>query len=283
MTGTVNAFTVDVEDWYQVSDFEAVVPFERWDEYPSRVVANTERVLGLLAEAGVRATFFVLSWNAERHPDLVRRIAAAGHEIASHGYAHRLIYDQTPETFRADIMRSKALLEDLTGAAVLGYRAPSCSITERSLWAHDVIFECGFRYSSSVRPTGDTIGGLPGAERHPHVIRERDGRRLLEFPLTTTRLLGRNFPVAGGGYLRVLPSQYVIWGLRRVNRVDGKVAGFYIHPWEIDPGQPRMRTAGKRGFSTHYVGLGGAEAKVRRVLRAFRFAPMGEVLDLSRN
>jgi polysaccharide deacetylase family protein (PEP-CTERM system associated) len=281
MAAPLNAFTVDVEDWYQVSDFEAVVDFARWDSYPSRVVANTDRILALLDEAGVKATFFVLSWNAERHPDIVRRIAAAGHEIASHGYAHRLIYDQTPETFRADIVRSKATLEDLTGSPVLGYRAPSCSITTRSLWAFDVILEAGFRYSSSTIPIHDTLYGLPEVPRFPHVIRERDGRALVEFPVTTTPVFGRNLPVAGGGWLRVLPYQYLRWGLRRVNRREQKGVIFYIHPWEIDPDQPRMRTAGKRGFSTHYVGLRGAEKKVRRVLRDFRFAPVRDVLSLS--
>jgi len=281
MAAPLNAFTVDVEDWYQVSDFEAVVDFARWDSYPSRVVASTDRILALLDEAGVKATFFVLSWNAERHPDIVRRIAAAGHEIASHGYAHRLIYDQTPETFRADIVRSKATLEDLTGSPVLGYRAPSCSITTRSLWAFDVILEAGFRYSSSTIPIHDTLYGLPDVPRFPHVIRERDGRALVEFPVTTTPVFGRNLPVAGGGWLRVLPYQYLRWGLRRVNRREQKGVIFYIHPWEIDPDQPRMRTAGKRGFSTHYVGLRGAEAKVRRVLRDFRFAPVRDVLSLS--
>lgn len=280
MTTLTNAFTVDVEDWYQVSDFEAVAAFDRWETYPSRVERNTDRVLALLDEAGVKGTFFVLTWNAERHPDVVRRIAAAGHEIASHGYAHRLIYDQSPETFRADILRSKKTLEDLAGTPVLGYRAPSCSITPRSLWALDVILECGFRYSSSIHPVRDTLGGVPDAPRFPHVIREHEGRELLEFPVTTVRLLGRNFPMAGGAYLRVFPYQYLAWGFRRVNRREQQPAIFYIHPWEIDPEQPRMRTAGKRGFSTHYVGLRGTEAKLRRVLREFRFAPVRDVLGL---
>jgi polysaccharide deacetylase family protein (PEP-CTERM system associated) len=277
----LNAFTVDVEDWYQVSDFESVAAFDRWDTYPSRVVQNTDRVLGLLDEAGAKGTFFVLTWNAERHPDLVRRIAAAGHEIASHGYAHRLVYDQTPETFRQDILRSKKTLEDLSGAPVLGYRAPSCSITARSAWAHDVILESGFRYSSSVHPIRDSLGGSPDAPRFPFVVKERGGERLLEFPVTTVRYFGRNFPGAGGAYLRVFPYQYVAWAFRRVNKHERQPGVFYIHPWEIDPDQPRMRTAGKRGFSTHYLGLRGAEAKVRRMLQDFRFAPVRDVLGLS--
>jgi polysaccharide deacetylase family protein (PEP-CTERM system associated) len=279
--GALNAFSVDVEDWYQVSDFEAVVPLDAWDRYESRVARNTERVLALLDAAGVKATFFVLAWNAERYPGIVRRIAAAGHEVASHGYAHRLVYEQTPAAFRADLVRAKAVLEDLVGAPMLGYRAPSLSITPRSLWALDVIIECGFRYSSSVIPIRDALYGHPGADRFPHVIREHDGRRLVEFPITTARLLRRNLPLGGGGWLRVLPYGYLRWGMRRVNRREGQPAIVYIHPWEIDPDQPRIPTAGKRGFSTHYVGLAGTEAKLRRLLRDFRFAPLRDVLGIA--
>jgi polysaccharide deacetylase family protein (PEP-CTERM system associated) len=278
----LNGFSVDVEDWYQVADFQAVIGFDEWDSYESRVARNTERVLEILAEAGgVRGTFFVLTWNAERHPEVVRRIAAAGHEIASHGYAHKLIYDQTPAEFRADVTRAKRILEDLTGTAVLGYRAPSFSVTARSLWALDVLLECGFRYDSSVFPVRDSLYGLPDAQRFPYVIRECDGRRLVEFPMTTTALLGRNLPLGGGAYLRVLPYPYMRWGMRRVNRDEGQPAVVYIHPWEVDPDQPRLRTAGRRGFSSHYVSLHRTEAKLRRLLRDFRFAPIREVLGLS--
>jgi polysaccharide deacetylase family protein (PEP-CTERM system associated) len=278
--GPTNGFSVDVEDWYQVSDFEAVVGFPEWDKYESRVARNTDRILGLLDEAKVRGTFFVLTWNAERHPEIVRRIVAAGHEIACHGYAHRLVYDQTPETFRADVSRAKQTLEDLIGAPVLGYRAPSLSVTERSLWALDVLLDCGFRYDSSVMPIRDSLYGLPSADRFPHVIHRRDGRELVEFPITTARVFGRNLPLGGGGWLRVFPYQYMRWGMRRVNRREGKPAVVFIHPWEVDPEQPRMKTAGKRGFSTHYVGLAGTLGKLRRMLSEFRFAPMREVLGL---
>jgi len=278
-TTPVNGFSVDVEDWYQVADFDAVVAFADWDRYESRVARNTERILALLDEAGIKATFFVLTWNAERHPDIVRRIAAAGHEIASHGYAHRLIYEQTPETFRADVSRAKATLEDIVGRPVLGYRAPSFSVTGRSLWALDVLLECGFRYDSSVFPIRDALYGLPAAERFPHVIHRENGRELLEFPITTTRLFGRNLPLGGGGWLRVFPYAYMRWGMRRVNR-EGHPAVVFIHPWEVDPEQPRMRTAGQRGFSTHYVGLRRTQAKLRRLFRDFRFGPMRDVLGL---
>ena len=279
VTGTVNAFSVDVEDWYQVADFDAVVGFADWDRHESRVARNTDRILALCDEAGVRGTFFVLTWNAERHPEIVRRIAAAGHEIASHGYAHRLIYEQTPETFRDDITRAKATLEDITGTAVLGYRAPSTSVTPRSLWALDVLLDVGLRYDSSIFPIRDTLYGLPDADRFPHVIRRRDDRELLEFPLATTRLFGRNVPLAGGGWLRVFPYRYTRWALRRVNR-EGHPAVAFVHPWEVDPEQPRMRTAGRRGFSTHYVGLRGTYGKLRRLFRDFRFAPLRDVLGL---
>jgi len=276
----VNGFSVDVEDWYQVSDFDAVIRRDDWDRCESRLARNTDRLLELLEEAGARATFFVLAWNAERHPDVVRRIAAAGHEIACHGYAHRLVYDQTPAAFRDDVARAKALLEALTGTPVLGYRAPSMSIVPRSAWALDVIADTGFRYDSSLLPVRDATAGFPDVPRFPHVIRAHAGRALLEFPISTARVLGRNLPLGGGGFLRVFPYRYLAWGMRRVNRRDRQPAVFYIHPWEIDPDQPRLRTKGRRGFSTHYVGLRGAEAKVRRLLREFRFAPLRDVLAL---
>jgi polysaccharide deacetylase family protein (PEP-CTERM system associated) len=257
------------------------MPFATWDRQESRVLRNTERVLALLDEFGVKGTFFVLTWNAERNPTVVRRIREAGHEVATHGYAHRIVYEQTPEEFRADVARAKKTLEDLIGEAVLGYRAPSFSFTPRSLWAPDVLLDLGFRYDSSVFPVRDALYGMPGAARFPYVIRERDGRRLIEFPITTTPFLGRNLPLGGGGYLRVFPYSYLRWGMRRVNRHEGQAALVYIHPWEVDPEQPRVKTAGKRGFSSHYVNLARTEAKLRRLLRDFRFAPMRDLLDLS--
>jgi polysaccharide deacetylase family protein (PEP-CTERM system associated) len=245
------------------------------------VARNTDRLLTLLDDAGVRGTFFVLTWNAERHPEIVRHIAAAGHEIASHGYAHHLIYEQSPAEFRADVVRAKQLLEDLTGTPVLGYRAPSFSITRRSEWALDALLDCGYRYDSSVFPVQDSLYGLPGAQRFPWVIRERDGANLVEFPITTTPAFGRNLPLGGGGYLRMLPYRYMRWGMRRVNRGEHQPAVVYVHPWEIDPGHPRLRTAGRRGFSTHYVGLAAMEPKLRRLLHDFRFAPLRDVLGLA--
>jgi polysaccharide deacetylase family protein (PEP-CTERM system associated) len=191
------------------------------------------------------------------------------------------VYEQSPDEFRADVKRAKKTLEDITGLPVLGYRAPSFSFTAKSLWAPDILLELGFQYDSSIFPVQDALYGLPEAERFPYVIRERDGRRLIEFPITTTSVLGRNLPLGGGGYLRVFPYLYMKWGMRRVNRAEGRPALVYIHPWEVDPGQPRLRTAGKRGFSSHYVNLGRTEAKLRRLLRDFRFAPLRELLALA--
>ena len=274
-----HAFSVDVEDWYQVSDFEELVPFAAWHRYERRVLANTERVLALLDDRGVKATFFILSWNAERHPELVRRIAEAGHEIASHGYGHGLAYELGEQAFRNDVERSKKLLEDLTGTPVLGYRAPSFSITKRSLWALDVLMDLGFRYDSSVFPVQDRLYGIPGAERFPFPI-VRDGRTLTEVPISTVRWGGRTLPLGGGAYLRLLPYVYTRWGVRRVAQ-EGKPAIIYVHPWELDPDQPRLRVRGKRGISTHYYRLHTTEAKLRRLLREFPFAPVASVLGLA--
>lgn len=275
----LNAFSVDVEDWYQVSDFEDVVAFDSWSHYESRVVRNTERVLELCAERGVRGTFFILSWNAERYPELVRRIAEGGHEIASHGYRHRLIYEQSPAEFRDDIMRSKKILEDLTGEPVWGYRAPSFSLTAKSLWALDILLECGMRYDSSIFPVSDRLYGIPNAQRFPFVIRAEGDRQLVEFPMSTARAAGRNWPLGGGAYLRVFPYAYMRWGIRRVNG-EGHPACVYMHPWEIDPGQPRIRARGKRGISTHYINLARTEGRLARLLRDFAFAPARDVLGL---
>jgi polysaccharide deacetylase family protein (PEP-CTERM system associated) len=273
----IHAFSVDVEDWYQVSDFEELVEFSAWRWYESRVIGNTERVLALLAEARVKATFFVLAWNAERHPALPRMIAAAGHEVATHGYAHRLVYEVGPDAFRADVERSKKLLEDLTGREVMGYRAPSFSITARSLWALDILLDLGFRYDSSIFPVRDPLYGIPNAHRFPFPI-TRGGLALTEFPVSTIRAGSRTLPL-GGAYLRLLPYAYTRFGLRRLES-EGQPALLYMHPWELDPDQPRLRVRGKRGFSTHYFRLGSMEGKVRRLLQDVRFAPIAQVLGL---
>jgi polysaccharide deacetylase family protein (PEP-CTERM system associated) len=275
----LNAFSVDVEDWYQVSDFETVAPVPTWGRFESRIMRNTQRLLDLLAEYGVKGTFFILSWNAERQPQLVQQIASMGHEIASHGYCHRLIYEQTPEAFRNDVSRSKAALEDIVGQPVLGYRAPSFSLTQASWWAVDVLLDCGFRYDSSIFPVRDQLYGIPSARRFPFVIQDEGERTLVEFPMTTVHAFDRNWPLGGGGYLRILPYHYMRWGMRRVH-AEGHPAIVYIHPWELDPEQPRLQIRGKRGFSTHYINLHRTEAKLRCLLRDFAFAPVRQVLGL---
>lgn len=273
----VNAFSVDVEDWYQVSDFEEQVRLEEWDRYESRVVPNTRRVLRLLEEYGVRGTFFILTWNAERHPQLVEEIAKAGHEVATHGYAHRLVYEQGKDLYRQDLERSQQILARILGRPACGYRAPSFSVTTQSMWALDVMLETGIEYDSSIFPVQDSLYGIPGALRFPFVIHSRGERELVEFPMTTARFAGRNLPLGGGAYLRVLPYHYMRWGMRRVNR-EGHPAVVYLHPWELDPEQPRLKSRGKRGFSTHYLNLDSMEDKLRRLLSDFRFAPIREVL-----
>jgi polysaccharide deacetylase family protein (PEP-CTERM system associated) len=269
----VNAMTIDVEDYFQVSAFESVVAPDRWNEYESRVAANTDRVLGILADTGVRATFFVLGWVAERDPSIVRRIAAAGHEIASHGYGHRLVYDQTPAEFRDDVRRAKALLQDASGAPVLGYRAPSFSITGRSLWALDVLTEEGFRYDASIFPIRHDRYGIPSAPRHPYYARPG----LLEIPASTIRLAGTNLPVGGGGYFRLLPYWWTRAGIRRLNLAEKRPAVFYLHPWEVDPGQPRL-TGSRLSRFRHYRNLAKTEGRLRRLLGDFRFGTIAETV-----
>jgi polysaccharide deacetylase family protein (PEP-CTERM system associated) len=275
----INALSIDVEDWYQVSDFEAEVKRPDWGQYEGRVVQNTGRLLALLRDYQVRATFFILTWNAERFPELVRQIDRDGHEIASHGYEHRLIYEQTPQEFRADVTRSLDILKSLTGKQILGYRAPSFSITQESLWALDTLVDLGFAYDSSIFPVRDTLYGIRDSQRFPYVIRRNGARQLVEFPMSTVRLGRRNLPLGGGAYLRLLPYRYFHWGMTRLQR-EGRPAVVYLHPWEIDPGQPRLRVRGKRGYSSHYLRLRAMEGKLRRLLRNFRFAPIREVLGL---
>lgn len=266
----VNAMTVDVEDYFHVSAFEGVLSRRDWPALESRVVANTELVLELLAERDVRATFFVLGMVAEQFPRLVRTIVAGGHEIASHGYAHRVVYDQTPRMFREDIRRAKALIEDAAGQIVRGYRAPSYSITPRSLWALDVLIEEGHSYDASVFPIRHDRYGIPQSMRHSYVL-ERPAGALAEVPASTARLLGLNVPVAGGGYFRQFPYAWTRWGIDRVNQAEGMPVVFYIHPWEFDPGQPRI-AAGALSRFRHYRNLAETKPRFRQLLQDFAFS-----------
>jgi polysaccharide deacetylase family protein (PEP-CTERM system associated) len=273
----LNAMSCDLEDYFQVQNFDGIVARDAWETTPSRLAASTDRVLELFDEAGIQATFFILGWNAEHHPEVVRRVAEAGHEIASHGYAHRMIFEQRPEEFRDDVRRAKALLEGLTGAAVWGYRAPTFSITERSRWAIDILADEGYRYDSSIFPIRHDRYGIPTAPRFLHTVAGSDGRQLAEFPPTTVRVLGHNLPVAGGGYLRLFPAALVRAALRRVNR-KGHPVIVYFHPWELDPEQPRLPVRGLRRFR-HYVNLDRTAAKLRALLRSLSFTTARAVVE----
>jgi polysaccharide deacetylase family protein (PEP-CTERM system associated) len=276
----VNAMSIDVEDYFHVSVFDGIVPRSAWPGMESRVVANTTRLLDLFEEFHVRSTFFVLGWVGERHPELVRTIASRGHEIASHGYAHRLVYDQTPDAFRTDVRRAKQLLEDASGRRVTGYRAPSFSITPRSLWALDVLLEEGYEYDSSIFPIRHDRYGIAVSGRSPYVI-ERSAGRLVEVPGSTTRIGLMNMPVSGGGYFRIFPYAWTRWSIGRVNRVERRPIVFYLHPWEIDPEQPRLQ-AGALGRWRHYRNLHRTETRLRQLLKEFRFDAMETIVAATR-
>jgi polysaccharide deacetylase family protein (PEP-CTERM system associated) len=277
--GVLNALTIDVEDYFHVSVFDGVVPRPRWETLESRVCRNTDRLLEILDEECVKGTFFVLGWVADRFPSLVERIAAARHEIASHGYGHRLVYDQTPHKFREDVRRAKAILEAAAGQPVLGYRAPSYSVTPRSLWALDILIEEGYSYDASIFPIHHDRYGIPVSPRHPYRLSRGTGS-LIEAPASTIQVGPLNLPIGGGGYFRILPYFWTRWGIRRVNRVEGRPAIFYLHPWEIDPEQPRLPARGLSRFR-HYRNLDKTEARLRQLLRDFRFGPMVHVLGVN--
>lgn len=273
----LNALTFDVEDYYHVTALAEAVPREKWELMPRRVEANTARLLELLSERQTRATFFVLGWVAERIPGLVRQIVAAGHEIACHGYSHRLVYQQSREEFQRETALAKSILEDQAQVRVRGYRAATYSIVHRSIWALDVLAELGFEYDSSIFPVRHDLYGIPGAERAPHRRVQAGGRTIVEFPLSTVSLGSHRLPVAGGGYFRILPFAVTCWAVRRVNG-EGLPFIFYLHPWELDPGQPRIRV-GLRSRMRHYTNLGRCEKRLRRLIREFSFSTVSEVLD----
>jgi polysaccharide deacetylase family protein (PEP-CTERM system associated) len=274
-----NALTVDVEEWFQVSNFDDVVPRDTWESMPSRVEASTRELLDLFDEYGARGTFFVLGWVAERHPELVREIGARGHDLASHGFGHDLVYRLSPESFAKDLDRSCAVIEAASGVAPRGYRAPSFSIDARSFWALEVLADRGFTYDSSIFPVRHPRYGVPGFARTPIRVRTPGGRSLDEFPLTTWRMLGRNVGAAGGGYLRILPLSILERAFRAMN-ADGEPAVLYVHPWEIDPDQPRVRVGGLGRF-THYANLHGTKRRLRHLFESFEFAPMRRCLEAS--
>jgi polysaccharide deacetylase family protein (PEP-CTERM system associated) len=270
----LNALTVDVEDYYQVTGFENCVFRSEWDQWESRVVASTETVLETL-RPGVRGTFFILGWVAERFPKLVRAIYAEGHEIGCHGFWHRIVYQQAPEEFRHDLRRARDVLQDVVGVPVTAYRAPSFSITRRSLWALDILIEEGFTCDSSIFPTVHDRYGLLEAPLQPHRICRPTGC-LWEFPLPVYRWLGHPWPIGGGGYLRLYPYALTRHGLRSIN-AQGRPFAVYVHPWELDPDQPQLTPGLFRAFR-HYVNLGQTRARLVRLLQDFRFGTMREVL-----
>jgi polysaccharide deacetylase family protein (PEP-CTERM system associated) len=271
----VNAMTVDVEDYFQVSAFERYIPREDWDRTPCRVERNTDRILQLFADSDIRATFFTLGWIAERYPGLVRRVAQEGHEVASHGWSHVRVTEQPVDAFREDVTRTKALLEDLAGEEVKGYRAASYSIGESNLWALDVLDETGYRYSSSIFPIRHDLYGMPQAPRFP--FRPNKGSDFLEIPVTTVELGDRKFPCAGGGWFRLFPYALTRWAMQRVNRRDGQPGIFYFHPWEIDPEQPRQPGLDPKTRFRHYLNLGRMEERLRKLLSDFRWGRMDDV------
>lgn len=274
----LNVFTVDVEDYFQVSAFEKHVDRNCWNQWESRVAANTRRILELLDRHRVHATFFVLGWIAEHHPQLVREIHACGHEIGSHGYWHRLIYQQSAAEFRSDLCRSRDVLQDAIGRRVTAHRAASFSITRQSLWALEILVEEGFQVDSSVFPVRHDRYGIPGAEPGPHRLTTPAGP-IWEFPPSVARFAGLNLPVGGGGYFRLFPLPWTIHCLRRINRAKRRPLMFYVHPWELDPGQPRIRACSRLSRFRHYVNLSKNQRKLDGLLRRFRFGRLCDVIE----
>jgi polysaccharide deacetylase family protein (PEP-CTERM system associated) len=272
-----NAVTIDLEDYYQVSAFSENVIVDQWDNYPSRVEHNTAKLLSILDQGHARATFFTLGWVAKKYPKLIREIADGHHEIACHSSLHRSIYAMDAAEFREDTLQAKKLLEDISGAPVCGYRAPSFSIKRNSLWAYEILVELGFSYDSSVFPIKHPNYGWPQAPRFPFTIKTGSGS-IIEFPMPTLQWAGVRAPIGGGAYLRLLPYWYTRWGLRYINRHEERSACIYLHPWELDSEQPRMQ-AGMSARVRHYFGLRGAESKFRRLLLDFDVQPLNSLIE----
>jgi polysaccharide deacetylase family protein (PEP-CTERM system associated) len=273
----LNAFTVDVEDYFHVAALSSSIDRKDWSNIPPRVDSNTRRLLDIFDSHGARATFFVLGWVAERFPELIKEIHRRGHEVACHGFSHTLVYEQSPEQFETETVRAKGVLEELIGAPVAGYRAASYSITSKSLWALDIIVANGFKYDSSIFPVRHDLYGIPGSLPMPHRLETGNGT-LVEFPPTTVRLLHQNVPVGGGGYFRLYPYAVTKYLLERVRKRDAQPFIFYIHPWEIDPDQPRVHASFLSTFR-HYLNLDKCETRLVRLLEDFRFATVRTVLE----
>lgn len=274
---TKNALTIDVEDYFQVAALAEAVDRKDWSSMEYRVEANTDRLLELFSQRGVKATFFTLGWVAERSPELIRRIQKAGHEIASHGYSHQLVYNQTPDVFRDETRKSKQLLEDITGEPITGYRAASYSITAQSRWALDILCEEGFTWDSSIFPVHHDRYGMPGTPHEPYRLEAPGGGTLIEFPLSTCSLGSYRLPIAGGGYFRLYPYWLSRWGLGKINRA-GQPFIFYLHPWEIDTGQPRLEVKALSRLR-HYNNLNKCMGRLERLLGDFHFGSVSDVLS----
>lgn len=272
-----NALTIDLEDYFHVGAYAGSVRIEDWDSYPSRVAQNTDRLLEILDQRGCRATFFVLGWVAQKKPEIVARVAAAGHEIACHSLLHRRVFDLTPQEFREDTRRAKAAIEDASGKRVVGYRAPSFSITKKSAWAPQILAEEGFQYDSSIFPVEHPSYGVPTAPRTPFWIDTPSGR-ILEFPMPTLTIGSMRSPIGGGAYLRLLPYLYTRWSIRYLNRRESSPVCVYLHPWELDPEQPHMGGS-LSARARHYFGLRGTESKLKKMLHDFEFVPLGSLID----
>lgn len=270
-----NALTIDVEDYFQVSAFEAHIPRTSWDNMPCRVERNMEKILSLLDEHAIKATFFTLGWIAERYPEMVRRMVESGHELASHGWGHSRVTEMNPVEFKDDIQRSKFLLEDISGQVVQGYRAPSFSINHHNLWALDCLAEVGYCYSSSVYPIKHDHYGMPDAPRFAYYPNGENG--VLEIPVTTIRLWGRNLPAGGGGYFRFWPYPVSKWFIKRLNEVESRAAIFYFHPWEMDAEQPRQSGISFKTQFRHYINLCRMEERLRMLINDFQWSRMDDI------
>lgn len=279
-TKITNAMSVDVEDYFQVSAFENIIDRQNWDSMECRVEKNTNRILDIFSEVDLRATFFTLGWVAERFPQLVKRIADEGHEVASHGFSHKRVVQLTRDEFREEVRKTKELLEDLSGQRVNGYRAPSYSINKENLWAFDILSEVGYQYSSSIYPIHHDLYGIPDAPRFSHFY--SDGK-ILEIPITTVELFGKKLPCGGGGYFRLLPYTVSKMAMKRVNAADKKSCIFYFHPWEIDPEQPRQKNASMKSRFRHYLNLNKMETRLKSLIRDFQWDRMDKVFIHSAN
>ena len=280
MTRSVtHAMTIDVEDYYQVSALAEAIKPSDWENWPSRVEQNTDKLLALFDDAGINATFFVLGWVAERHPELVKRIAAGNHEIASHGYSHQLVFNQSPDVFREETRKSKEILENIVQQPVLGYRAASYSITAKSFWALDILAELGFTWDSSIFPVHHDRYGVPGSPEEPYIIKSPNGALLKEFPLTTAKVMGMSVPAAGGGYFRQYPYPLSRWLFNKASLNQSKPQIFYLHPWEIDPEQPRVEGLSWKSRFRHYTNLEVCYSRLERLLKDFQFGTLSESLQ----